>query len=426
MREHRAAEWHPREVTTPEPLFTELDARRLGPVRRFFVRRPRVMDAIVIAWFTLSSASTTAALTFQEHPWQGQLSVLMLLVGAVALYWRRERPEAVLVVHTGLAMLAVVLTGGLIGFDLGVALGVYAVAANRPPARTWTAFGSAVVATVVAVWLNELTSAESPADLWVVRTGTVAVMVFLGLVALALGTSVRGRRQHVAELIERANALARDRDQQAQLARAAERSRIAREMHDVVAHSLSVMIALADGATAALDKNPERSREALKELSSTGRTALADMRRVLGVLEEEQAPLEPQPAGHDLHGLVERFRAAGMTVVARGLDTPLPEEAGFRIAVHRIVQEALTNALRHAPGTRRAEVLLERTPEAVEVTVTDQGPGLPGAGSTSGSGRGVIGMRERVGVYGGVVEAGPWGPGWRVHAVLPLPERSPK
>lgn len=108
-----------------------------------------------------------------------------------------------------------------------------------------------------------------------------------------------------------------------------------------------------------------------------------------------------------------------MTIHATGLSTPLPEDAGFQLAVFRIVQEALTNALRHAPQTTRADVEIARTSVGIEVTVTDQGPGIVDLERQSGSGRGVIGMRERVGVYGGVVEAGPFESGWRVHAVLP-------
>ncbi|NLF03823.1 MAG: two-component sensor histidine kinase [Actinomycetales bacterium] len=425
-----------------EPLFTELSARRLGPVRAFFVRRPVAMDVLVMAWFVipaLLTAVVAAGTTPAPEPGvaippsdeaaflvRGLVGLLLVILGAVALFWRRRWPVHVLAVITALGAACTLVTGSTLGFDLALALALYAVAASRPTSTTWLSFAAAISVMSGAVWLwdRTLLSVGTPDEgnetsSVGTRIAGIIVITIFALVALAIGTSVRGRRQHVADLVNRANALARDRDQQAQLARAAERSRIAREMHDVVAHSLSVMIALADGAGAALARSPESSKVALDELSSTGRAALADMRRVLGVLDEPEAPFEPQPDSEDLACLVDRFRAAGMTVMATGLSTPLPADAGFQLAVYRIVQEALTNALRHAPGTARADVVLERTGRNVEVTITDQGPGLVLPDQQAGSGRGVIGMRERVGVYGGMVEAGPWGGGWRVHAVLP-------
>lgn len=191
---------------------------------------------------------------------------------------------------------------------------------------SWATFGGSLVvaATAVVLWFSprlalvDESGAESELD---TRTTGIISLTLALLVALAIGTSVRNRRQRVAELVARANALTRERDQQAELARAAERSRIAREMHDVVAHSLSVMIALADGAEAALGRAPDQARTALGELSDTGRTALADMRRGLGVLETD-APLEP-PGSADLAALIERSRAAGLAVRTKGLGADL-------------------------------------------------------------------------------------------------------
>jgi signal transduction histidine kinase len=254
------------------------------------------------------------------------------------------------------------------------------------------------------------------------RFSSVTSLAFLGLVAIAAGISVRNRRLHVTALVDRANALAVERDQGAQLAAAAERARIAREMHDVVAHSLSVMIALADGAGAAMERSPDRAREALEELSGTGRAALGDMRRVLGALRDPQAPLDPQPGSVDLDHLIDRFRTAGVPVRWTRTGPPLPPDAGLQLAVYRIVQEALTNVLRHAPGTGRVDVVMVSTDGHVEITVTDSGGALGrggvAAGDSAGSGRGLIGMRERAAVYGGRVQAGPHDAGWRVHAVL--------
>lgn len=436
-------------VTTTEPqaqglsvpLFTELTARRLGPVRRFFVRHPVAMDAVVMLWFG-PPAVLSAVLDPGEQgqrPLDSTLTVIVLVaLGTLALLWRRRRPLVVAAVMTVLTVVCVALTGATQGFELGIALVLYAVAASRPPRIAWLVLTAVDLAVAASIWFWELSSGTddptSPSATPSVGVGggqdevpfdarllTILGVVAFSLAAIAIGISVRNRRLHVADLVDRANAIARDRDRDAQLARASERSRIAREMHDVVAHGLSVMIALADGAGAAMEKSPERSRAALDELSATGRSALADMRRMLGVLAEDGAPFAPQPGSMDLDELVERFRTAGLNVHTQGLRTPLPPDAGLQLAVYRIVQESLTNALRHAPGTAQADVTLRTLPGRLEVEVVDRGATFP-VTDAGGAGQGLIGMRERAGVYGGTVEAGPWHGGWRVHAVLPWHE----
>lgn len=411
-------------ATSPDRPFTVLGARRLGPVRRFFARRPVAMDVVVMAWFGVPAVLATVL--EPARPSAVVPTVAVVVAGVAALAWRRRRPVLVAGVIGALAVACVAISGSLAGFDLAVGLVVYAVAASRPPRTAWSVAGALVLTSGLASWVWEAPvpmvlaadSAETTGtDL---RLASITSLVVFTLAAMAIGTSVRNSRLHLADLVDRANAIARDRDQQAQLARSAERTRIAHEMHDVVAHSLSVMIALADGASAALDRAPDRSRTALAELSGTGRSALADMRRILGVLQGDDAPLEPQPGVVDVDALVERFRTAGLPVRTSGLGTPLPDDAGVQLAVYRILQESLTNALRHAPGTAGVDVVVRRTPTAVEVDVTDAGATVPRT-DAGGSGNGLIGMRERAAVYGGTVEAGPTRTGWRVHAVLPWP-----
>ncbi|WP_199424865.1 sensor histidine kinase [Actinotalea solisilvae] len=423
-------------------------------MRRFVVRHPVVVDVLVVLWFVVvallgplitadgmryDSVAANDGLARAVPWWAGAVTI----AGVVALSRRRARPLAVTATMTGLAVVSLAGTGQVGGLDLGIAFGTYAVAATYRPTVTWRTAGAAVAVVAAAGLLLPLPRRaaylvdgwEPPEDLGGTLTDPVArgewagstlALVAVLLLAIAIGTSVRNRRLHLADLVDRANALARDRERQVQLARAAERATIAREMHDVVAHSLSVMIALGDGANAALDRAPDRSLAALAELSATGRTALGDIRRIFGVLDDgagTSAPADPSPEGLDLTGLVERFRAAGLPVRATGLGDPGLAQAGttLRLAVHRIAQEALTNALRYAPGTAGVELALRRTEGALEIEVVDRGPAAP-VPASEGSGRGLVGMSERAAVHGGTVEAGPFAGGWRVRARLPWPQ----
>ncbi len=413
------------EPTEPAP-FTELDGRRGGPVRQYFVRRPRVVDAVVMLAFALPAAASVL-FPYDHEPALAGLG--FIAAGTAALAWRRHHPVAVAAAMGVLAVLCTATTGRLSGFDLGIGLAVYAVAVARPARVTWTTATSLVATATLAVWVWEQpvadptgsSAGDAAAGLADDRLASVAGVLIFSLAGLAIGTSVRNRRLYLGELVDRANSLARDRQRQAELARVSERNRIAREMHDVVAHSLSVMVALADGAGAALDRTPEASRAALGELGTTGRAALADMRRILGVLTDGTAPLDPQPGSLDLLTLVERFRTAGLPVDARGLDTELPADAGFQLTAYRVVQEALTNTLRHAPGTPGADLAISRDATGVRIEVIDHGARLPQA-TSEGSQRGLVGMAERVQAYSGTVSAGPWDDGWRVLVLLPWEE----
>jgi len=409
----------------PYDVFTELNARRLGPVRRYFLLHPRAMDVLIAALYAVPAV--VAALIDDGAPVAALLPLAVLT--AMLLMWRRQAPLRTAGVLTGLAVFAVATLGTLNGLDLALAFAVYAVAASSRPRTTWLAFSAVFVSTALAVllWEREVTVTGAPrvsvgdgGDVVGDRVGSVTTLLILCLVAIAVGTSVRNRRLHVAGLVDRANALAVEHDRQAQLAAVTERARIAREMHDVVAHSLSVMIALADGAGAALERSPAQARRALDELSGTGRAALSDMRRVLGVLRDPEAQWDPQPGSPELERLVDGFRAAGVPVRWTSTGPPLPPDAGLQLAVYRIVQESLTNVLRHAPGTAQVEVLVAATDATVDITVTDRGPALghPAPRHGDGTGKGLIGMRERAAVYGGRVEAGVHDGGWRVHAVL--------
>ncbi|TDE57586.1 sensor histidine kinase [Nonomuraea mesophila] len=235
------------------------------------------------------------------------------------------------------------------------------------------------------------------------------------------GLYARTRRHYLEGLEERAERAERERDQQARMAAAAERARIARELHDVVAHNVSVMVVQADGAGYALDHDPEQARQAVTTISRTGRVALAEMRRLVGVLRENENPdtdYTPQPGLDQLEKMV-RESAVPTRLRVEGAPTDLPE--GQQLAVYRIVQEALTNALKHGGPGVRADVEIDFTGPDVLVRVTDDGRGA--AAPRSAGGHGLIGMRERVGMYGGDVSAGPLrGGGFEVLARLPMAE----
>jgi signal transduction histidine kinase len=237
---------------------------------------------------------------------------------------------------------------------------------------------------------------------------------------------MRYRRAYYASLEDRAARLEAERDAQVQIAAAAERARIARELHDVIAHNVSVMVVQADGASYALDTEPARAREALAAISGTGRQALAEMRRLLGVLRREgdiaSSDRAPQPGIGELGELLDQARSAGLPVSFTVEGDPQPLPVGVALAAYRIVQESLTNTRKHAGPVVSAAVLLSYSPDAVVLTISDDGWGdLGGTALPGAPGHGLTGMRERVAVYGGSVTAGPRsGGGFEVVATLPL------
>lgn len=425
-------------VATPSGPFTELDARRLGRVRRYFLRNPRVMDAVVAALFGVPAllqallAGVVPELSrAPEQAWV-QFGGALVLVGV--LLRRRDTPILAAGAVAVVIPIVFALSGDSGGTEFAAVVMVYTVASLRRPLLAWSVLVGLAVVYVVSASLfyagGPWSTVEGDGADHLAMTSSVSTAAIIAmLIALAIGVNVRARREHVASLIDRANSMARDRDQQAQLAVAGERARIAREMHDVVAHSLTVMVALAEGAKAAGARDPVNATRALDALTETGRSALDDMRRVLGVLRDPDAdvPLEPERAV-PLDELAERFRAAGLPVRTAFVGELPPEGDPVRDAAARIVQESLTNVLRYAPGSPFVLVELSRRDERaagggdwLDVSVLDEGPAptlQPRLGV--GTGRGIIGMQERAALHGGTVSAGSVGAGWRVHATLRL------
>jgi len=257
---------------------------------------------------------------------------------------------------------------------------------------------------------------------WV--TFTFCAIFIAGLVGLAwvAGDSMRYRRAYYVRLEDRAQRLERERDAQAQIAAAAERARIARELHDVVAHNVSVMVVQADGATYALDQDPEAARKALLAISQTGRTALTEMRRMLGVLRsaDDAGTYAPQPGIEQLGDLLEQVRSTGLPVSLKVEGVPREMPTGLALAVYRIVQESLTNTRKHGGSQVRASVALIYTDDCLVLRIVDNGRGAEAPGD--GMGHGLVGMRERVSVFGGTLVTGPHvSGGYAVEAILPFP-----
>jgi signal transduction histidine kinase len=239
--------------------------------------------------------------------------------------------------------------------------------------------------------------------------------------AWVFGDSLRTRRAYTRALEERAERLERDRERESARAVAEEQARIARELHDVIAHNLSVMVVQAAAANDVFDSKPERAREALRTIEATGRGALSELRRLLGAVRGDGADFAPQPDLGQLDELIDQVRAAGLHVVlhVEGEARPLP--AALELSAYRVVQEALTNTLKHAHASR-VDVALRYRDDTLDVEVRDDGSG---SGDGHGDGRGLIGMRERVGVFGGSLDAGPApGGGFAIAARFPSAVRA--
>ncbi|NHC14377.1 sensor histidine kinase [Motilibacter sp. E257] len=345
------------------------------------------------------------------------LAVALTLAYTLPLVLRRRHPLALLPLVVP-AVLASVLGYPPSTAVLSGLLLVYTAALQCPRRQSFGAFGVVVVAYLVA------TAFDAYDDAW---AGTVAGgAMFFG--AWAFGRAIRYRRAYTAELEARAQRLEAEREAAVRATLSEERARIAREMHDVVAHSISVMTVQASAARRMADRDIVRSKEAMAAVEDTGRAALMEMRRILGVLRDVERPddaLAPQPGTCDLPDLVGKVREAGLGVELQVEGGPRPLPAGVELAVYRIVQEALTNTLKHA-GPAQAQVRLCYRPAAVEVEVRDSGRGaavFPGAsgGAALRPGHGLVGMRERVSLYGGSLQAGPGsGGGYVVNARIPV------
>jgi signal transduction histidine kinase len=387
----------------------------VGTIDRLRGIDPRIADVLIALGLAI-----LIELQFILGDQPGQEADAVNLIGGLALTaplaWRRRAPLAMISVFVVAGLANEALGGGLFSFPDGghgevppfatLVTGVVAfyslgAHANDRDARVGLALGLA------GLWATVVVSGQ-------VDFGSYFFSTALAVTPWLVGRVTRARNLRLA-------AAEREQEQRTRLALSDERTRIAREFHDVVAHSVGVMVVQAEGARRVLDRDPERAREALDSIEQTGRTALAEMRRSLGVLRRDDADpaLEPQPGMDDLGRLLEQARVGGLTVdiAVEGEPRPLPQ--GVDLSAYRIVQEALTNTIKHA-GRAHTQITVRYGERELELEVSDDGPG-PSANGEGGTGHGLVGMRERIASHGGELRTGP-GPegGFVVHASLPL------
>jgi signal transduction histidine kinase len=336
---------------------------------------------------------------------------------AIPLLWRRRHPLEAFLVTAAIALVQAI-AGTVAAGDIALLLGLYAVGAHDD--RRWavpTAAATAQVGVLLAAMRWD--PAGDLLSSMLLLTGTVTA-------PWVVGRYVRTRRAYVESVLERASTAERERDQAALQAVADERARISRDMHDIVAHSLSVMVTLSDGAAMSFARAPNDAKEAMEQTSIVGRQALDEMRRLLGVLTDSGHPeLSPQPGVADIDELVSQVRATGLAVehvvVGEQLDLP----ASAQLAVYRAVQEGLTNVLKHAQAPTRAAVTLRYLASGIDVEVdNDDEPDRVDKAPVR-IGRGLTGMRERAASYGGTLEAFRRSDGgWHVASHLPFGDGS--
>jgi signal transduction histidine kinase len=387
----------------------------------WFKAHPFVADVLLAAIVTaltipsLWSTPTGEGDTDFRDP--NVLGFVLLVLSSSPIAWRRRAPLPVLYV-VGTAAVLYEAFGYPTQFStVGVLVALYTAAAHLDRRRSLQA--AAFTATGLAVVL--ITAR------WEVTIGTIASNIVIFATVWLIGDNLQARRAHVAALQERAERAEQTRAAEAQRAVAEERTRIARELHDVVAHSMSVMLVQTGAARRVLDTDPAQATAALQAVEDTGRDAMKEMRRLLGVLREDRAPaaLAPQPSLAGLEALAAQFREAGLDVTLELDVAGAPVSAGVELSAYRIVQEALTNALKHAGPGVSVVVQVRVTDDDLEVQVLDDGRGAAAALATAGSGHGVLGMRERADVCGGELVAGPRaGGGFEVRARLPVDEGS--
>ncbi|MFJ9187011.1 sensor histidine kinase [Streptomyces anulatus] len=390
-----------------------------------FIRRHPTGVDVFWAVFLLGLSGVSMVSGMYDAGREEIVAVPVVLGLSTVVALRRRAPEKMLLlaILVGVVQLVFDVRPGIGDFALLVITYTVATVGERWASRL------ALVCSLSAAALSQLRWEAEPGGSWPQVVFVTIIMTVPFVLAWVLGDSLRTRRAYFDQLEERAARLEREREAQSKVAVAAERARIARELHDVVAHNVSVMVVQADGAAYVMDAAPDQAKQALETISSTGRQALAEMRRLLGVLRTGDAPESgeyvPQPDVEQIEDLVAQVRQTGLTVGFKVEGTPRPLPSGVELTAYRVVQEALTNTRKHGGPDAGASVRLVYFDDGLGLLIEDDGRGaaheLYEDGGADGAGHGMIGMRERVGMVGGTLDAGPRpGGGFRISALLPL------
>jgi signal transduction histidine kinase len=390
-----------------EPVNTRL--QRLA--RWFRDLNPWVVDGILGTLFTIAGVIGVFSADTARGFKQGDAVAVALTLGVTLPFFARRRYPLI----TGMVSIAALVVLATVGYESSIQVQMLVVSVftfglrcnsrQRAIGLTWLAIGM-IVAAVIGI--------PDTATANIATTGVLYIAVFF------FGSTLRNRRLYMEQLEERAVAAERERDEESKRAVADERLRIAQELHDVVAHSMGVIAVQAGVGAHVIDNDPTEAKKSLEAISHTSRITLAEIRRMLGVLRADTdsgAEYAPAPGLDDLDRLVHDIVATGLQVDVSfdGTATQIPPGVDF--TAYRIVQEALTNVLKHA-GPAHAQVKIHYEPSVLGIEVVDDGRGVNGHAQPGG--HGLIGMRERVGVYGGSFEAGPrTGGGFRVAVSLP-------
>lgn len=361
---------------------------------------PVAFDAIVALGLTIG---LIAEALYESNRFNPEIMLMSL-----ALFWRRAHP---------LPVFGVVLLGAILAVTTAQYVGFFCIIVAAYSAGVYSRHRLLSCAIFIATGIGVDAQYGGALPQFPNSAGPFLMLIPFWLI----GTAMRTRQLRADAFEDKATRLEREQEQATQLALAEERSRIARELHDVVAHSVSVMLVQAGAARQVLTSSPEDAREALLAVESSGREAMTELRYLLGLLnqEAEGANLAPQPGIDQLDVLVRRVRDAGLPVEMRVHGTPVPLPVGLNLTAYRIVQEALTNSLKYS-GLARTEVILAYHDDDLKLEILDDGPGGP-APTDQSPGRGLVGMRERVSLYGGRLEAGPrLERGYAVRVWLPL------